>query len=360
MSVFRLKMLPAGDGDCLVLTWGEEGDLRHAVIDGGRAKAYDALKLELRAMAEKQESLELFVLTHIDADHIEGALRFVEDEDLPLAPKVVWYNGFDQMSQLQSFGEKQGDRYSEALAGLEWPLNKGFDRGIVSIETAPEHIEIAGLKIKLLSPDWKHLAAMRSRWAEWRTEEAARRERAKEASAEGVVAMGPTPMPRVLNVEELAEPGVIDREPPNGSSIAFIAEYAGRRMLLAGDAHPDLLETQLAALAEAEGGRYPIEIFKVSHHGSKKNTTRGLVERLDCRRFALSTNGNRHGHPNPEAIARLLKYGPRSLKRLYFNFRTRWTEPWQDQKLQEAYRYDCEWPPAPGFIELDALEDLPE
>ena len=33
------------------------------------------------------------------------------------------------------------------------------------------------------------------------------------------------------------------------------------------------------------------------------NTTRDLIGLLDCRGFLISTDGSRHGHPDPETIA---------------------------------------------------------
>ena len=74
MATFRLKMLPAADGDCLLLSWGAGGPLHHLVVDGGRQGAYAHLKQELEAIARAGEKLALYVLTHVDADHIEGAL----------------------------------------------------------------------------------------------------------------------------------------------------------------------------------------------------------------------------------------------------------------------------------------------
>lgn len=363
MSVFRLAMLRAGDGDCLMLTWGAEGALHHIVIDGGRAAAYYDLKPMLASMARNGEPLELFVLTHIDADHIAGALSFIKDEQLPVEPRQVWFNGYDQMNTLQALGEKQGDEYSIALADREWPQNSSFANGVASRENASGVIDVAGLKITILSPDGEHLRGMRDRWADWRTEQAARETRRREAreavAASELVALGRSPMPTPLVVEDLAKPGRIDHEAPNGSSIGFIAEWCGRRVLLAGDAHPDVLTTAIRPLAEAEGGRYRIDVLKVSHHGSQGNTTPELVKLLDCHRFAFSTNGNVHGHPDPEAIARILVHGPSGRKELIFNYDPKeQTRPWDAAELKQQWDYTCVWPPkAPGVQVIDLMAD---
>jgi beta-lactamase superfamily II metal-dependent hydrolase len=350
MAVFRLTMFPAGDGDCLLLSYGESeenGALRHVLIDGGRKAAYGLLRLRLREIADAGEAVEVLVLTHIDADHIEGLLAMAEDADLPLVPKHVWFNGYDQMNKVQPFGERQGEAYSEQLVALGWPLNEAFEGGVASIEAKPEAFDFAGLTVTMLSPDREKLRLMRERWANWRTVEAAKEaEKALRRQASGgLQVMGRKPMPPVLDVATLAKPTSIDPEPPNGSSIAFVAEYGGKRVLLAGDAHPDLLARTLAPLAMAGGGRYPVDVFKVSHHGSHGNTTREVVEKLDCRRFVLSTDGTRHGHPDPEAIARLLAFSPPGRKTLYFNYRSKRTTPWNDTSLEALHDYECVFPP---------------
>lgn len=292
MSMFRMMLLPAGDGDCLILSWGEPGALRHAVVDGGRASTYYALRPRLVEIQQAGEPLELLVLTHVDADHIEGGLKYVGDPHPPIAPARVWYNSFESLGGLGARSVAQGDRYAAAIARLGWPLNEGFRDGLVSVATAPADAGVPGLLVTVLGPDGNGVEAMRARWADWRVDRdpvmLARTGRLSRA-----------PMPSPLDVETLSAAGKTDTELPNGSSIALLVEYDGRRVLLAGDAHPDTLVRSIAPLARAEGGRLRVDLFKVSHHGSRGNVTRELVELLDCRRFAISTDGTRHGHPDP-------------------------------------------------------------
>lgn len=347
--MFELTMFPASDGDCLLLTWGETGALHHMVIDGGRASAWPHLRSRLEEIAEAGEEIDRLVLTHIDADHIEGLLKLTSDGALPAAPKQVWFNGLEQMTRLSPQGEKQGDAFSDELARLGWPLNTDFTNGTASMESAPADFVVAGLRITMLSPDRQHLAAMATRWAEWR-----------DGHGPKMASFGSREMPATLDIDALAAKGVEDREPPNGSSIAFIAEYDGKRVFLSGDAHPDALAAALQPLARAEGGRYRIDLFKVSHHGSRKNTSPALARLLDCRQFAVSTNGSHHEHPDPEAIARLLKFAPEGHRRIYFNYRTPRTAPWDDEGLMTQHDYDCRWPDTelPGLLKIDAMEPI--
>ena len=72
--MFRLEMLPVGDGDCLILSWGEESAPRHMLIDGGLPRSSGLLGERLRHLSDSGGRLELLIVTHIDADHIGGIL----------------------------------------------------------------------------------------------------------------------------------------------------------------------------------------------------------------------------------------------------------------------------------------------
>lgn len=360
MATFRLTLLPAADGDCLVLTWGEDGHLSHMVVDGGRAGAYPHLHARLETMAAEGGSLELYVLTHIDADHIAGALSYLKAARRPIEPKEVWYNGYRQVRGATVRSMRQGDEYSRLLERTGWSQNRHFEGGVASVETVPGVIEVAGLSITMLSPTLERLAILGEEWDEWRREHDAAGEADDREGVRGSRRGERRPIPHPLVLEDLVADGPMDTEPPNGSSIAFVAEWRGIRVLLAGDAHPDVLATSLSPLAAAEGGRYRLDLLKASHHGSAKNTSRQLVELLDCRRIAISTNGNIHGHPDPESLARFVRFGPEGRKHLHFNYDTDRTGPWNDPVAGSRYGFVSHYPPGtPGIVEIDLLSPGP-
>ncbi|MDI5925227.1 hypothetical protein QBK93_11135 [Rhizobium leguminosarum] len=110
-------------------------------------------------------------------------------------------------------------------------------------------------------------------------------------------------------------------------------------MLLAADAHPSVLAASIELLPSNERR---FDLAKISHHGSKANLTRSLIGVLDCSRFAISTDGSRHHHPNPEAIARLLSANTKR-KRFYFNYRHEEAAVWDDDELKRNFNYECEF-----------------
>lgn len=55
-----------------------------------------------------------------------------------------------------------------------------------------------------------------------------------------------------------------DKAEPNGSSIAFIAEYEGKRVLFGADAHPSVLMESLQR-APLKADALPLSAFKLPH-----------------------------------------------------------------------------------------------
>src|SRR4051812_424731 len=77
-GVIRLDLLPAKDGDSLLVTYGDQRRTRHLLIDGGRASSYPMIKPVLASIGEP---LDLLVVTHVDQDHILGVLAMFKDPD---------------------------------------------------------------------------------------------------------------------------------------------------------------------------------------------------------------------------------------------------------------------------------------
>lgn len=354
MSDFTLTLHPAADGDALLLAWGPESDRHHALIDLGRQGNGRALLPRLAAIGR----LDLFVVTHVDADHIAGAMPLVDDAAAPFAVDEVWFNGREQLVEAvhrraprEILGALQGERFTDGVTRFGWPRNTRFASRIVSRDSPEAAAPIAfpgGLTLRLLSPTDARLAAL---LPDWDAEIAAAALRAGEKVAAEPEALpsGRETFAGAPDVDALAaEPFRTDRTSANGSSIAFLAEYAGRRVLFGADAHPDVLVEAIAPLAAAEGGRLRVDCFKVSHHGSRANTSPQLLALLDCTRFLYSTDGSRHGHPDPQAIARVLVADRRRPKRLCFNFRRPKTEMWDVTSLKKAWHYDCVFPAGDG------------
>lgn len=339
--MFTIEMLPAAEGDCL---WIEYGDDRQApnrvLIDSGTPSTYKTLEQRIELLPEGQRHFELFIVTHIDSDHIGAAPRLLDKRPFDVTFGDVWFNGWRHLPKaLDKLGERQAGLLSDALESPGVPWNAAFSGNAVMVPAAgqlPVRMLPGGLKLTLLSPYEDQLAALVPGWKKY-LEEVKRGQPAKaEARAEDSLGQG-------INVEALWQRDFEeDDKGPNGSSIAVLAEYGRHQVLLGADAFPSVIERSLGLLL-AEGERLKIDAFKVCHHGSTRNTSNDLAKRIDAASWLVSTSGSRHGHPDPESIARLLMNRPcgwdKTRTRILFNYESSFTEPWKNSLLQANYCY---------------------
>jgi beta-lactamase superfamily II metal-dependent hydrolase len=147
-----------------------------------------------------------------------------------------------------------------------------------------------------------------------------------------------------IDIDELAsQPFTPDRAKPNGTSIAILAKYRGRCVLLAADAHPDRLVESLRPLAAAEGRRLRLDALKLPHHGSEYNVSFELLDLVSCPRYLISTNGSYFDHPDAMAIARVIKHGG-DHPELIFNYRSDETLRWNNSRWQQRFGYRTTYP----------------
>jgi hypothetical protein len=332
--MLNIEILPARHGDCLLIEYGTASESHYVLVDGGTPDTFDALCTRFQGIGSPAP-LDLLVVTHIDEDHIGGALRLLAHPSPLVHPNDVWFNAYHHLLPPDRMGAKQGEALSTAIERGGFPWNGAFDgRSVVTPEDGelPRTSLAGGARVTLLSPTWKQLEGLRGKWkAEVRK---AGMEPGRGAEPEDV--LGKRSPPTSLDVEELAVvKSTSDSSKSNGSSIAFLFEYDGKCVLLAADAYPGVL---LKSLKRFEAADVSLDALKVSHHGSRANTTTSLLRKVRCSRFLISTNGDIFGHPDPEAIAQIVKRPGR--KELYFNYETEYTRPWSKSSLRMRYDYE--------------------
>ena len=384
--MFRIEMLPAAHGDSLWIEYGSGRDVHRILIDGGPAHAYPALRQRILHLPAAERRFDLLLITHIDADHIEGIIRLLLDaEALDCHFDRIWFNGRDQLNAVpdpagEALGGVQGELLGMLIADYEqrtgtkvW--NLGFPDSLAAIDRMKGALPVVDLpgdcRLTLLSPDFDRLLELKDNWA-------------KELKAAGVhsgniaqlrerlaKSRSLRPLGDVLGAEDdfdfeqpandetdidfadtlgrgTGEPGADapfggDTSRANGSSIALLLEYPATkpevRFLLAGDAWASVLETSLAGLL-APGARLAIDGFKLAHHGSVANISESLLGRLKCSNYLVSTNGAIFGHPHARCVELLLKAhaGP-GKARLHFNYLVASTETWSKKADQTARGY---------------------
>jgi beta-lactamase superfamily II metal-dependent hydrolase len=344
--MLSVHMLPADHGDCLWVEYGEPQAPRVLLIDGGTTGTWKRLEQKIiAAQAERGGKLHIdaFIVTHVDADHIGGAIKLLEQVGpLGLSFGDVWFNGYDHLDD--EFGGKQGEQLSTLIESWKLPWNKAFKgRSVVVPDTgALPVIDLPGLKLTLLSPTRDQLLKLKPKWESEVLKAGLTPGDAYEAVDVGQakIDVDDDDVGDVLgeDLEEWAKtPFKPDKTEANGSSIAFLAEHGEKSVLFAADAHADVL---LASLARMDPNMRPtlLDAFKVSHHGSRNNTSRELVEALPSKRYLISTNGNLFRHPHQEAIARLVVHGPKRT-RLVFNCKSDFNEQWANATWAADWGY---------------------
>lgn len=351
----RVEMLPALHGDCLLVEYGDARRTRRMLIDGGPIGAFSALQKRLDALPAGDKRFELMVLSHVDTDHVDGLVRlFANPKPWPFVVKDVWFNGWRHLEQAHGLlGGKQGEYFSALLARrLDagcW--NGAFGGAAVVVQDdkpLPEFTLAGGMKLTLLSPTVPKLNKMRDAW---RKDIGTAMEPGDLEAAWALLAtqkrylpgqglLGGSPDLDAL-LQKQSKP---DNSAANGSSIAFLAEFASKSCLFLADAHPDAVCASLQRLLKARGlKRLTVDAVKMAHHGSKSNINDELMTLIDAPRFLFSSNGAQFGHPDQEAVHRVIRRSVHDQPALYFNYLTDHNRAWQSKELQHELHFSSQY-----------------
>jgi beta-lactamase superfamily II metal-dependent hydrolase len=118
----------------------------------------------------------------------------------------------------------------------------------------------------------------------------------------------PTKKARQAALQELFLPKKeLDKSVPNLSSIVVLVEVGGRKLLLTGDAHGDDVVEAWKNL-ELGVGPVSIDLLKMPHHGSIRNTTKAFLEFFIADHYVFSANGkyNNPDAPTLEAVGKIV------------------------------------------------------
>lgn len=318
------------------------------LVDTGPNECWPTLKARLAKIPKNrkgQRVIDLFVVTHVDHDHIGGVAQLLADKELGLQFGDIWFNA---PSLRRNKGVAEGQQLANLLGvgGAHLPWNLAF-QGELCV-TAPGtklFIELPakrGLpKLTVLSPTQGTLNAL---FKDWDKEIQKLQQRTR----------GPVPASgqarEAVDLTELAgKVTAVDQSAPNGSAIAILLEHRGASVLLGADAFPTVLTAALKDLALSRKSPKGIKVdaFKLSHHGSKANTTLDLLKAVQADHYIFSTNGAIFGHPDDEAVARVITAGGRR-PTLWFNYSTAKTNRWAQTAMQLENGYVAVMPVASG------------
>ncbi|MEO5734358.1 MAG: CHAT domain-containing protein, partial [Rubrivivax sp.] len=357
-AYFRIDMLPAQHGDALWIEYGRgQAAPSRVLVDCGPAGAYKSvLKPRIEALPKAERHFELFILSHIDDDHIGGAIALLKDaRALGVTFGDIWFNGWRHLAS--HLNAQEGEAFSALLRLNKLPWNRMMgeqhdeDTMVREVDELPEFRLPGGMNLTLLSPTPPKLQALARVW---------QKDIVAAGLRPGELETGQHFLGRVQHTPDsmdLAALAAADFSPdptaPNGSSIAVLAEFGGQTVLLGADAHAPVLQEALdLLLAKRKLKQLPLAAFKLPHHGSQNNLSSSLLERISCRDYLVSTSGARFQHPDVQALARVVMRGAAKKQpaRLYFNYRAaggKLNAVWDDAQLKQTYGYEAFYPEAP-------------
>lgn len=317
------------------------------LIDTGPNETYPALQRRLNQLPIAKDGhrhIDLLVVTHIDHDHIGGVKRLLDDKGLALTFGDIWFNS---PPVPRARGVAEGQLLATLLgAGPKaLPWNEAWSDGPVSTPAkgGGVQLEAKGLPIlTLLSPSPNELNGLYKVWAK-----ELERLRLKQRDPAEV-----TPLARGIRttaLEAIAERKTPeDKAIPNGSSIAFLLEHRGKSALFCADAFPSALSQAIQSVIDRRGLKGPlsVDVLKLSHHGSRANTTNELLKVVKAKHYLCSTNNNYFNHPDEEALARVIVDS--DAPTIWFNYDTPKNRFWDSPDLKSKYRYRANYPNQAG------------
>lgn len=321
-----IKLLQANNGDAIHLRSKDEtNNYRNILIDGGTRDTYTyknhknkiqngTLKQLIEQIRTQKENIDLLIMTHVDDDHIGGILKWFEQDDHAKdLVKNVWFNSGRLISEY--FQQKE---IKENL--LDFRNDNGFNTSIPQGATFEDFIEkhniwdrrviksgdvipLFGLKFTILSPSEDKLKLLLSKWE-------------KEAPITNTSSVSDYS----VSLSELIKSDFFreDDSIHNGSSIAFFVENQNTKILFLGDAHPQSIIDSLINIGHSPQNPFKADFVKLSHHGSKANTSYELLDLIQSENFLISSNGSKHGLPDKLCLARIINNKKKT--NLYFNY----------------------------------------
>lgn len=279
---YEIDFLPVGNGeksgDAIAVRYGEPGNYKVMVVDGGTKESGQALVDHIKEHYGTTH-VDYVVNTHPDADHASGLEVVLEQ----LSVGEVWvHRPWEYAEEIchwfkdgritdQSLAERLRDLLSHAYRLEELATGKGI----------PVYEPYAGSKIgdfHVLSPtlDWHlELVPQFNKTPEAKTA----------GLAEALKSYGLRALEKVASwvdehwhIETLPEDGETSCE--NESSVILYGNFAGRGVLLTGDAGIRALGK---AADQAIGLGFDLttsRFIQVPHHGSRRNVSPSILNRI--------------------------------------------------------------------------------
>ncbi len=371
----NIKAFPARGGESILIRL-DGINKTNILIDCGYKSTYKLIKQELIKIKEREEKLDLLVLTHIDNDHINGARSVLQDyiEGNICDISEIWINDYFRICNLkidnndegnleslellrriikqkypidpQEYGDKnvgykEANILTEYLSNIKVKdkINSKFSGEPIYIEDKDNLKNITineDIEITLIGPRKKILIDLIEEWNEYLHEKGFNNEITKSEELARAFELfyinnmnqdleinskSTNCTTQLKSIDDIVLFNEFKLENINRSSISFILKFHDKTFLFLGDSSPVDYDEVLSYISKQnEDKKITFELVKVSHHGSKFDTSNDLFNYITSKRYLILTNGNGYDHPDLEAIAKII-LNQNDKKEILFNYR---------------------------------------
>ncbi len=323
-----LDILPVNAGDSVLLKVTENEKTTNVFVDSGYVGTYKcALKPKIMELLSNEEKIDLFIITHVDMDHIGGVLAFIKDPAFEWEKAIdkFWFNCYEEKVYV-NFTNKIG--YKEGIELKEVLLEKNKLEELIFFNKNEKMLK--ALTFTFLSPDKGILQEFL--------------EESQKINSSTMI--GTKKSDYEKSIEDLFLTTFNeDLDLKNKSSLAFIVNIGDIKILFGGDASANTLLNSLNELGYNKKNKIKIDYFKLSHHGSKNNIHLALLEVIDCRKFIISTNGS--GNPDKTSLSWIIKNPDRNHAEkisFIFNYKNDKLMSIFTEEDMEKYNFECLFP----------------
>ena len=378
--MLKLIVVQAEFGDCLLLQSSDGSNPISILIDGGPSQTYEKyLKPTLNTVLHGR-NLDLVILSHIDNDHVLGLLDLFEaikrekesGDSQVLKVSDLWHNSFsdlirsdnyanklmqnlfssnqffaieneNKIGELPAIGALKGIREGRDLTklsqDLKIPINSQFGGDLIDTKKDDKVIRFENLNFYILGPTQKNLEKLRKIWEDW---------------VRSHVQVGVTPK----DYEVLQ---ILDASITNLSSIMFLVEFEGKKILFTGDGvGRDMLDILSEKKMLNSEGRLHVDILKVPHHGSERNVSEQFFELVTADVYVISANG-RDDNPSFATLKWIIENGQKNNRKITIVATNKTENIKKAQQIYDQKNFQYEFvflEPQADFFELDVQNDI--
>lgn len=379
-----ITMLRAAEGDCFFLEFFFDDKTFNIMIDSG---PWTCWKKELLPFLDKliqaNKRINVLLITHIDADHIGGAINLFEHQNYSNIVDEIWFNGLRQIILTEKEStEKDEEAFNKLRAGhwhdFQEPTEKISAKQSVTLadllkkrgkkvnaflDEMPITQNIASFEISsdfyidFLLPEEKGLNELKSLFqvevfnAVWGAKAVATTN--GEAAFEQVVLDSEVShdliediaesKSDIVDIEKWASTSFVkDSSKTNASSIAICIRFYGKKLLFTGDSNAEDLLEALDNWQKQNDGNCYFDVIKLPHHGSANNCYK-MFDKIDGTYYLVSTDGKKFEHPSKETIAKIVVRSTQNKRYVLFNYKNRMYELFNDQLAEEKYNYEVRY-----------------